>query len=643
MSQTAASPYGSWKSPITADLMTRDTVGIVNAALEGQDLYWTEERPAEAGRNTVMKKTADGTAIELTPSPFNVRTRVHEYGGAPFVVHNTDLYFSNFDDNLLYLRRGEHNFQPITSDPHRRYADGAVDASRGRLYWIREDHTNSSIYAETAIVVMDLDGSNERIVLSGNDFYSNPRISPDFKQLAYLTWNHPNMPWDDTQLWLADLNEDGSVSNARMVAGGSNESIIQPVWSPGGVLYFLSDRSNWWNIMRLNGSEAEPVCPMEAEFGGPSWVFGEADYGFLNESTILAAYAQSGIMHLATIDAKSGDVTPVENRFTYFSSIHSNGGEAAFITASPTDFPRVVRLDANGQLEEVKAASDLPLNENYLSIPEAIEYPTAGGKTAHAIYYRPKNPDHAAPAGEKPPLLVSVHGGPTSAAISALNLEFQFWTSRGFAVVDVNYGGSTGYGREYRERLKDNWGVVDVEDCANAVNYLIEKGEVDGERAAIVGGSAGGYTTLASLVFTDVYKAGASYFGLSELEIFAKETHKFESKYLEGLLGAYPEAKQTYYDRSPINFTNQLSCPVIFLQGLEDKVVPPNQAELMVDALKEKGLPVAYLTFEGEGHGFRMAENIQRSIEAELYFYSKVFGFEPADDIEPVPIENLSD
>ncbi|MBX0315391.1 S9 family peptidase [Planococcus glaciei] len=641
MSHPATLPYGSWKSPITPDLITQDTVGFLSIAWDGPDLYWLEQRPLEGGRNTVMKRTPDGSTMELTPPPFNVRTRVHEYGGAPFVVHQSHLYFSNFDDNLLYVRKGEKQFHALTSEPDLRYADAAVDASRRRLYWIREDHSQSAISAETAIVAMGLDGSNERIVASGNDFYSNPRVSPDAKQLAYLTWNHPNMPWDETQLWLADLNDDGSLSNARMVAGGPADSILQPVWSPDGVLYFLSDRSNWWNLMRWNGSSAEAVCPMEAEFGGPSWIFGRSDYDFLNGTTVLASYSQNGNRRLAKIDLETGESAPVDSRFTVFSSIHGNGSEAAFLAASPTDPLRIVQMDRNGRMEDVKVSSDLELNPNYLSIPQAIEFPTAHGKTAHGIYYRPKNPDYTAPKGEKPPLIVTVHGGPTSASTSALNLEFQYWTSRGFAVVDVNYGGSTGYGREYRERLKGNWGIVDVEDSANAVKYLVEQGEVDGNRAVIVGGSAGGYTTLASLVFSDVYRAGASYFGISELEVFTTETHKFESRYADGLIGPFPEAKQVYYDRSPINFTDQLSCPIIFLQGLEDKIVPPNQAELMVDALRKKGLPVAYFAFEGEGHGFRIAENIKRSIEAELYFYSQIFGFEPADAIEPVPIENL--
>lgn len=640
MAEKTFAPYGSWKSPITTDLITQDTIGIEGVSFAGDVLYWLESLPSEGGRSRVMKKAPMDAAEELTPAPFNVRARVHEYGGAPFIVHGQTLFFSNFKDNLLYTRNEDGAIHPITSDSNRRYADAAVDASRGRLYWVREDHTESAIFAETTIVAMDLDGSNEQIVVSGSDFYSNPRISPDDKQLAYLSWLHPNMPWDATELWVADLNEDGSVSDAKKVAGGSGESVIQPRWSPDGTLYFLSDRTNWWNIMRLNGKKAEAVCPMEAEFGSPSWTFGRSDYDFIDADTIVAAFTQNGMRQLAKIDVQNGDVAPIDIRFTSFSSLHTSGGQIAFIAASPTEFSRVVKMNANA-ITDIKLSSSLSLDNSYLSQPEAIEFPTANEKTAHAIYYPPNNPDFAAPADEKPPLLVHVHGGPTSAASSALYLPIQYWTSRGFAFVDVNYGGSTGYGREYRERLKGNWGIVDVEDSASAVRFLVEQGEADPKRVAITGGSAGGYTTLASLVFTDVYNAGASHFGLSELEIFAQETHKFESRYMDGLVGPYPEAKQTYFERSPINFTDQLSCPVIFFQGLDDKVVPPNQAELMVEALRAKGLPVAYLAFEGEGHGFRMAKNIKRSMDGEFYFYSKVFGFEPADDIEPVEIENL--
>lgn len=642
MSQKKIVPYGSWGSPITADLINQDSVSLESAVFVHGELYWVESLPAEGGRSRVMKRTADRQAEELTPAPFNVRTRVHEYGGAAFVPHHSRLYFSNFQDNRLYVRNENGDIQPITSNSNCRYADAAIDEKRSRLYWVREDHTESAIFAETTLVTMDFDGRNERIIATGNDFYSNPRISPDGSQLAYLTWRHPNMPWDTTELWLADLNDDGSLSNERKVAGGQDESIIQPVWSPGGSLFFLSDQTNWWNLMRLDGQETKAVCPMAAEFGSPSWIFGKSDYAFIDEETIVASYSQNGSGHLGKIDVLSGEVSPLETRFTSFSFIHASDHQIAFIAASPTAFPRVATLDlTNLQTSDVKVSSALSVDENDLSVPEPIEFPTDNNKTAHAIYYRPKNARFEAPEKEKPPLWVHVHGGPTSAAPSALNLKIQYWTSRGFAVVDVNYGGSTGYGREYRERLNGNWGIVDVQDCANAARFLINENEVDPNRIAISGGSAGGYTTLASLVFTDVYSAGASHYGLTELEIFAQETHKFESRYMDGLLGPYPEAKDAYYERSPINFTDRLSCPVIFFQGLDDKVVPPNQAELMVEALQAKGLPVAYIAFEGEGHGFRRAQNIKRSLDGEFYFYSRIFGFEPAERIQPVEIDNL--
>ena len=635
-------PYGSWKSPITSELILKDTVALEGVVYEGDDLYWLERLPSEGGRSRVMKKTSDKAPSEQTPAPFNVRTRVHEYGGAPFTVVGERLYFSNFEDNLLYMKVGESQPKPITADSNNRYADAGIDRLNKRLYWIREDHTESSLTPETTIVVMNADGSAEKIVVSGNDFYSNPRVSPDAKHLAYLTWNHPHMPWDESELWVADINEDGSLLNKRKLTGGSGASIVQPLWSPEGTLYFLSDHSNWWNLMRCYGSRKEEVCPVKAEFGSHNSVLGKSDYCFVDENTIIASYSQHGMRQLASVDVWNGRLNPITNRFTSFSSLQSNGNRVAFITASPTEFPRIAVMDTDSKkIEDVKVSSETSLDSDYLSLPEAIEFPTANNKTAHALYYAPINRNFAAPKGEKPPLLVHAHGGPVGATSSALNLVKQYWTSRGFALVDVNYGGSVGYGREYRERLRGQWGIVDVQDCANAVRYLIDSGEVDSRRIAIAGGSAGGYTTLASLVFTDIYHAGASHFGLSELESFVLETHKFESHYLHGLIAPYPEEKHVYYERSPINFTNRLSCPVIFFQGLDDKVVPPNQAVPMVEALREKGLPVAYLEFEGEGHGFRKAENIKRSIDGEFYFYSRIFGFEPADDIEPVKIDNL--
>jgi dipeptidyl aminopeptidase/acylaminoacyl peptidase len=640
----ATAPYGSWKSPITSDLIVKGTIRFEQVLVDGLDIYWIESRPTEGGRSVVMRQTHDGHVEELTPQPYNVRDRVHEYGGGAVTVRDGVVYFSNFDDNRLYVRKRDGEIRALTADSKMRYADGVIDNARGHWVGVREDHTKSDIFAENTIVAMNTDGSGERVLVSGNDFYAFPRLSPDGTQLAYVTWNHPNMPWDDTELWTARIAGDGSLSDFQKIAGGDGQSILQPKWSPDGVLYYVSDESNWWNIKRFKDGKTETVVAMDAEFASPNWVFGQSNYDFVNASTIFCNYTKNGSWYLAEIDTESGTLQSIESEYTAFSSIQVDGQRVVFLAGGPTSFPAVVTMKVGDwQPQVLRTSAELTVDGAYLSIPESIQFPTTNGKTAYAIYYRPNNPDYTAPEGEKPPLLVLSHGGPTGAASNVLNLGKQYWTSRGFAVLDVDYGGSTGYGREYRDRLKSQWGIVDVDDCSNGALYLAERGEVDGERLAIAGGSAGGYTTLASLVFRDVFNAGASHFGISELEVFATETHKFESRYMDSLLGPYPEAKDVYYNRSPINFTDQLSCPVAFFQGLDDKIVPPNQAELMVEALRKKGLPVAYVAFPGEGHGFRRAENIQRAQDGEFYFYSRVFGFAPAEHIDPIPIDNLDE
>lgn len=648
--------YGSWKSPITADLIVAGTVGLGGIALDGEDVYWTEGRPAEGGRNVIVRRTPDGNTTDMTPPPFNVRTRVHEYGGGSFTVQDGVIYFSNFADQRLYKQRagtGEPPLQepqPLTPTGDQRYADAVIDSQRSRIICVCEDHTAGGHEPVNTLVSINVEnGEDVQVLASGSDFYSSPRLSPDHTQLAWLSWNHPNMPWDGTQLWVANIQDDGSLGEAKFIAGGVNESIFQPEWSPDGVLYFVSDRSGWWNFYRWQPNlgkggvwEVESVCAMEAEFGLPQWVFGMSTYAFESADRMICTYTQEGIWYLATLDTQTKQLDVIETPYTDISSVHAVPGRAVFIAGSATEPTAVVQIDlTNKQINVLKRTSQLEIDTGYLSTPQPIAFPTENGLTAYAIFYPPKNKDYTAPDGEKPPLIVKSHGGPTAATSSAFNLKIQYWTSRGFAFVDVNYGGSTGYGREYRQRLNDNWGIVDVDDCANAAKYLAQQGLVDSERLAIVGGSAGGYTTLAALTFRDVFKAGASYYGVSDLEILAKETHKFESRYLDGLIGPYPERKDLYEKRSPMHFTDQLSCPVIFFQGLEDKVVPPNQAEMMVEALKAKGLPVAYVAYEGEQHGFRRAENIKRTLEAELYFYSRIFGFELAEVIEPVPIHNL--
>jgi dipeptidyl aminopeptidase/acylaminoacyl peptidase len=508
---------------------------------------------------------------------------------------------------------------------------------------VREDHTGAC-QAVNTIAALALDGSGESIVLAqGYDFYSTPRLSPDGAQLAWLAWNHPNMPWDGTELWCATLTEQGLINSAQLVAGGLEESIFQPEWSPAGVLHFVSDRTGWWNLYRWHAARVEPLHPMQAEFGLPQWVFGMRSYGFESAGRIVCVYSTAGIDQLAILDTSSGAFETIATPYTMFAYPHTALGQLVALAGSPTEHAAVVRLDlATRQIETLRRTSDLAVDPGYISAPQAVEFPTDAGLTAHAFFYPPRNADYRAPAGERPPLLVMSHGGPTAATTAELNLEKQYWTSRGIAVLDVNYGGSTGYGRAYRQRLNDQWGIVDMNDCANGALYLAKLGKADGDRLAITGGSAGGYTTLCALTFRDEFSAGASYYGVSDLAALAQDTHKFESRYLDRLIGPYPGRKDLYHQRSPIHYSNRLECPVILFQGLEDKVVPPNQAESMVDALRAKGLPVAYLAFEGEQHGFRKAENIKRALDGEFYFYARIFGFEPADTIEPVIIENVS-
>lgn len=644
MAETQVAPYGSWKSPITSDLIVQGSIGVGQVALDGADVYWIEMRPSEGGRNCIVGRTPDGQTADVTPLPFNARTRVHEYGGGDYTVHDGTVYFSNFTDQRFYRRSPDSDPQPITPAVEMRYADPVFDISRNRVVAVREDHTESGKEAVNTIVSLNPETETEgQVLTSGYDFYSSPRVSPDGARLAWLCWNHPNMPWDGTELWVAEFDADGALWNVKHVAGGTEESIFQPEWSPDGQLYFVSDRSGWWNLYKLEADDSlSPVCEIDAEFGLPQWVFGMRTYAFESTERIICAYIERGHSRLASIATTTGKLEKIESPYTDITYLRATAGHAYFRGGSPTEPAAIVHLDlATGQHETLQRSTELKIDKGYLSVPEAIEFPTEDGQTAHAFFYAPKNLDFNAPQGELPPLLVKSHGGPTSATSTTLALGIQYWTSRGVAVLDVNYGGSTGYGRAYRQRLTDRWGIVDVDDCTNGARYLIERGLVDGNRCAITGGSAGGYTTLCALTFRDLFKAGASHYGVSDAEALAKETHKFESRYLDGLIGPYPERADLYRERSPIYFTDQLTASVIFFQGLEDKVVPPNQAEMMVEALRKKGVPVAYVPFEGEQHGFRRAENIKRALDGEIYFYSRVFGFDLADKVEPVAIDNL--
>lgn len=645
---TNTSPFGSWKSPITADLIVSESIGLGAVTLDGDDIYWVEMRPAEKGRYVIVHHTPDGRCTDFTPPEFNVRTRVHEYGGGAYVVHDGIVYFSNFADQRLYGQRQPTSPPvPFTQKTELRFADAIVDRQRNRLICVCEDHRTAGSEPINSLVALSLDHPISSLtppsklitLAAGHDFFSSPRLSPSGSQLVWLTWNHPYMPWDGTELWLAEVNADGSLSKQRVIAGGLKEAIFQPQWSPDGTLYFVSDRSGWWNLYRWHGGQTDAICPMEAEFGLPHWVFGMATYAFASAEQIVCAYLKNGFAHLALLNTRNGQLENIATPYSRIDSVRANQQRAVFLAGSPTEATAIVSFDlATRQFTTLQQANKLTLDPGYLSAPQAIEFPTTNGLTAHAFFYPPKNKDFAAPADERPPLLVMSHGGPTAMASPTLDLETQFWTSRGIAVLDVNYGGSTGFGRAYRERLNGNWGVVDVDDCVNGARYLAEQNLVDGERLAITGGSAGGYTTLCALTFRDAFKAGASHYGVSDLIALDEDTHKFESRYTQGLVGT---SRELYIARSPIHHVDQLNVPVIFFQGLEDKIVPPNQAEMMVEALRRKGLPVAYVAFEGEQHGFRQAANIKRALEGELYFYGRVFGFALADQIEPVPIENL--
>ena len=639
-------PYGSWKSPITTDLIVAGTIGLSSITMDCDDIYWIEGRPSEGGRNVIVRRTPDGQITDITPPPFNVRTRVHEYGGAAFLVADGTIYFSNFADQRLYRQTPDTEPQPLTPEGKKRYADAVIDQMRDRLICIQEDHTGGGEAINRIVSINLKNGEDIRILAEGKDFYASPCLSPDGSQLCWISWEHPNMPWDGTELWVAQVNADSSLTEIKLVAGGKEESIFQPQWSPDGILCFVSDRSKWWNLYRVPGitekANVEPLYPLNAEFGLPQWVFGMSTYAFTSSNKVICTFTQNGIWNLATLNTTKKHLQQIETPYSSISCLKAQGKRVCFLGSSPTKPTSVIQANlSTGDIDILKCSTDIEINSSYLSIPEPIEFPTENGNSSYALFYPPKNQDYTASPEEKPPLLVKSHGGPTAATSSSLSLKIQYWTSRGFAVLDVNYGGSTGYGREYRQRLTNNWGIVDVDDCVNGAKYLAKKGLVDGNRMAISGGSAGGYTTLCALTFKDVFKAGASYYGVSDLEALATDTHKFESRYLDQLIGSYPEKKEIYIERSPIHFTDNLSCPVIFFQGLEDQVVPPNQAEKMVQALKEKGLPVAYVAFAGEQHGFRRSENIKSALDGEFYFYSCLFNFTPAEDLEKIEIMNL--
>jgi len=618
-------------------------------------VWWVERRPDDGGRQVVVSSAGDGQVTDHIPQGFSARSTVHEYGGASFtVVGAITVVFSELSDQRLWSVAPSGEPRPLTPAPPEpaawRYADARAVPGCDWLVCVRERHHGAGAdQVENDLVAVDLSGRADPVALvGGHDFFAAPRPSPDGTRLAWLVWDHPNMPWDGTELWVADLSVgvDGGppvLGAHRKVTGGPEESISQPRWH--GDLYWMSDRSGWWNLYADDGADGRAVAARQAEFSRPDWVFGQSTYDFLADGRIVLAWSDAGVDHVGTIAPTTGALTELSTAFTHFEAVTTRGDDVIVIAASATESAMVAVVAtgrapvATGQApgpDNPAGASVLrrsraaPIDPAWVSAAEGITFATTGGRSAHAYWYPPTSPDHEGPPGTLPPLVVMSHGGPTSSASPAFDVARQFWTSRGLGVVDVDYGGSSGYGREYRRRLDGAWGVVDVDDCVAAAVYLADQGLVDRNRMAIRGSSAGGFTTLCALTFRDVFAAGASLYGVADLASLATDTHKFEAHYLDRLVGPWPEAADLYRRRSPLHHAAEVGCPVIMLQGLDDRVVPPAQAEVMVAALRAKGLPVDYVTFAGEQHGFRKADSIRRAAEAELSFYGRVLGFTPS-------------
>jgi dipeptidyl aminopeptidase/acylaminoacyl peptidase len=636
-------PYGTWSSPVSARLLVTDAVRLSTPSADGDAIYWVEGRPSEGGRYVLVRRSATGAVEDVLPEGFSVRTMAHEYGGRCMVVHDGVAYFSNFADQRLYRLVPGQPPVAITPEPPNeqawRYADPIVTADGRHLICVSERHGAGRV-VDNSLVAFPTDGSaGPRVLAQGHDFFAAPALSPDGRWLAWVAWDHPQMPWDGTELCVAGLSETLEITGVRVVAGGITESVQEPRYGTDGSLYFISDRTGWWNLYVDAADGPVPLAPRNAEFAQPAWVFGRASYAPRPDGVVAVTWTEGGRMHLGTVDA-GHELMEIPLAATSFAELSIAGDRVLAIAGSPTAPPAVVSIDiGSGECTVLKESRQVKIEATYLSVPEPIEFPTEHGLTAFGLYYAPTNHDFVATAGSLPPLIVASHGGPTSNCSSVLDFEIQFWTSRGFAVVDVDYGGSTGYGRAYRERLKGKWGVVDLDDCVNAAEFCVATGRADPAGLLIHGGSAGGYTTLCALTFRDAFAAGASYYGVGDLGALARDTHKFESRYIDGMVGPWPERRDLYEERSPIFHTDLLSTPVILFQGLEDQVVPPAQAEAMAVALRDKGVAFAYIAYEGEQHGFRKAETIVDSIEAELSFYGQILGFEPAGVLMPVDIE----
>lgn len=653
--------YGSWSSPITSEIVVKEgglpfsPISEVHTCMTGKQetIFWSDLRPSEGGRIVVCSQTkGQSDIVSWTPEGFNARTKVHEYGGGATFVHKGQVYFSNFTDQRLYKQESPGSTpQALTPDGKGwRYADGEMVEFADKIICVREDHgvvdSGEEDEAKNTIVCIDPVTEEQCVLVKGADFYSSPRVSST-GMLAWAQWNHPNMPWDTTEVWVGQLDLSGEFlveGSAKKVACDEGVSVMLPRWTAEDSLFFISDRSDWWNLYEyiFDTDEERNVFPDEKEIGKPHWVFGNCSY--CPHSTIPNKIAVVYGGRLGILDSELEKREDIDTGFPLHSCPKfSPKGDKIYCIAGSTSNPYcLIEVDVESkQVVIIKDTKGSDIDEGYISEPKTITFPTEDNKVAHGYLYLPKNKDYSAPPGTLPPLLVKAHGGPTSSTSPAFDLGKQFFTSRGVAILDVNYRGSTGFGMHYRKELDNNWGKVDVEDCCNGAMYVTNSMKAaDVDKLCIDGGSAGGFTTLACLTQRNLFKAGASKYGVSDLEALIRDTHKFESRYIDSMVGPYPECKELYVERSPINSAEKLNCPMIFFQGDEDKIVLPNQSEKMFEVLKKKGLTCAYVLFEGEQHGFRKSENIKATLEGEFCFFGKVFGYKPADFTCKLDIQN---
>lgn len=629
MKTTAA--YGTWASSLTGEFVAANSVKMAEPQWVGESLFWLETRPEEKGRQAILQRTADGTVREVLPNPWNARTKVHEYGGGSFVATEDAVYFVNGEDQQIYrLNLDDKLIEPLTQTDGCRYGDLYYSSAHHCLLAICEDHTNTTTEPQNRLISLDLSSGQITSVETSHDFVTSAQVSPDGAWLAYITWDHPHMPWQASQVWLRQMESAGAFGQPRLVAGDNHTSVTQPRWSPAGDLYWIDDRTKWWNFYRLPhkslaDGKGSTLLPMAADFAPPHWVCRQSSYGFLDDSRLLVSYTQGGLWHLAFLTEHRDNwhlSAPLLPDCNAVQTVTCSGTNTAVLGAG-TYLTQALWLFDGAQFQ--LAAKQAPLTEDDVAPARPVDFPTTGGHVAHGFFYEPRNARYVGPAGERPPLIVIGHGGPTAASDASLNLKIQFWTQRGFAVFDVNYRGSTGFGRPYRDALDHLWGVVDVDDLCAAAEYATKQGWVHPQQRIIRGGSAGGYSVLAALTDRQVFNAGVSLYGIGDLETLVRDTHKFEAHYLDSLVGEYPQEKALYQQRSPIHKAANIRCPLLVFQGLQDKVVPPNQAEQMVEAVKKAGIPVAYVTYPEEGHGFRSAQTIQHQLDTELAFYRRIF------------------